>query len=71
MPYHLLTHVPCSDVQKRVINAATECCNGLGLHNGVFNAEFKLTSAGLKLIKVNGRQGGFYVQVRTFNSVCH
>jgi hypothetical protein len=47
-----------------MIAAAAQCCNCLGLRNGVFNVEFKMTGMGPKLIEINGRQGGFYIQVR-------
>ena len=37
--------------------AAFLCCLKVGLHNGVFNVEFKLTSSGFKLIEINPRPG--------------
>jgi hypothetical protein len=52
------------DKQMVMIAAAAQCCNCLGLKNGVFNVEFKMTGMGPKLIEINGRQGGFYIQVR-------
>ena len=34
----------------------------VGLGNGVFNVEFKMTPTGPKLIEINARMGGFYLR---------
>lgn len=41
--------------------AAFQCCYELGLRNGVFNVEMKLTATGPRLIEINARTGGFYI----------
>ncbi|XP_021365290.1 carnosine synthase 1-like [Mizuhopecten yessoensis] len=49
--------------------AASDCCNDIGLRNGVFNVEMKLTSTGPKLLEINGRMGGNYV--RSWMHTCY
>ena len=47
--------------QQQLISAAWQACRRLGLENGAFNVELKLSSTGPKLLEVNGRMGGFYI----------
>ncbi|XP_045172765.2 carnosine synthase 1-like isoform X2 [Mercenaria mercenaria] len=47
------------DKQARLIEAAYRCCLQIGLSNGTFNVEFKLTENGPKLIEINSRMGGY------------
>ncbi|XP_069122358.1 carnosine synthase 1-like [Argopecten irradians] len=42
--------------------AASDCCIDIGLMNGVFNVEMKITPAGPKLLEINGRMGGDYIR---------
>ncbi|XP_021354857.1 carnosine synthase 1-like [Mizuhopecten yessoensis] len=45
--------------QDQLKTAAHHCCCKVGLVNGVFNSEFKMTSSGPKLVEINGRVGSF------------
>lgn len=49
-----------SDKVGQLVTAAYQCCTEIGLENGVFNVEMKMTPTGPKLIKINARMGGFY-----------
>jgi biotin carboxylase len=44
----------------QLITAAYQCCTEIGLINGVFNVEMKMTPTGPKLIEINGRMAGYY-----------
>ncbi|XP_069114825.1 carnosine synthase 1-like [Argopecten irradians] len=44
-----------SDAKDQVITAAHLCCCKIGLVNGVFNTEWKITESGPKLVEINGR----------------
>ncbi|XP_060082534.1 carnosine synthase 1-like [Ylistrum balloti] len=57
-----------SDISK-LRTAASDCCIDIGLRNGVFNVEMKLTSVGPKLIEINGRMGGDYI--RNWMHICY
>ncbi|XP_056016252.1 carnosine synthase 1-like isoform X1 [Ostrea edulis] len=48
------------DKLSQLITAAYQCCTEIGLKNGVFNVEMKMTPTGPKLIEINARMGGFY-----------
>jgi carnosine synthase len=48
------------DKLGQLITAAYQCCIGVGLINGVFNVEMKMTSTGPKLIEINAQMGGYY-----------
>jgi len=48
--------------ENQLIKAAYQCCIEIGLENGTFNVEMKMTPTGPKLIEVNGRMGGFYLR---------
>ncbi|XP_052236918.1 carnosine synthase 1-like isoform X2 [Dreissena polymorpha] len=50
------------DRQSQLIVAAFKCCVDVGLSDGVFNVEMKMTARGPKLIEINGRMGGFYLR---------
>ncbi|XP_052214299.1 carnosine synthase 1-like [Dreissena polymorpha] len=47
------------DRQAQLIVAAFKCCVDIGLSDGVFNVEMKMTARGPKLIEINGRMAGF------------
>ncbi|XP_060084972.1 carnosine synthase 1-like [Ylistrum balloti] len=49
----------CEELQDQLKTAAHQCCCKAGLLNGVFNSEFKMTKAGLKLVEINGRTGSY------------
>ena len=51
-----------SDKASQLITAAYQCCTEIGLANGVFNVELKMTPTGPKLIEINARMGGFYLR---------
>lgn len=51
-----------SDKRAQLVTAAYTCCNELGLINGVFNVEMKMTRTGPKLLEINARMGGFYLR---------
>jgi carnosine synthase len=42
------------------VTAAHQCCTEIGLVDGVFNVEMKMTKTGPNLIEINARMGGFY-----------
>lgn len=42
----------------QLIEAAFQCCIKIGLENGVFNLDMKMTLSGPKLIEINPRMGG-------------
>ncbi|XP_052234453.1 carnosine synthase 1-like isoform X2 [Dreissena polymorpha] len=50
------------DKQAQLVTAAYQCCTEIGLSNGVFNVEMKMTQTGPKLIEINARMGGFYIR---------
>jgi len=50
------------DQQAALAFAAFTCVREVGLTDGVFNVELKMTSTGPKLIEINGRMGGFYIR---------
>ncbi|XP_072041227.1 carnosine synthase 1-like [Amphiura filiformis] len=50
-----------SDKQAQLVTAAYQCCNEIGLSNGVYNVEMKMTATGPKLIEINARMGGAYI----------
>lgn len=50
------------DKQSQLIVAAYQCCVEIGLSDGVFNVEMKMTETGPKLIEINARMGGFYLR---------
>lgn len=50
------------DRQGQLITAAYQCCTEIGLVDGVFNVEMKMTHFGPKLIEINARMGGFYLR---------
>ncbi|XP_033739330.1 carnosine synthase 1-like [Pecten maximus] len=45
------------ELRDQLITAAHQCCCKVGLLNGVFNTEFKMTKCGFKVIEINGRTG--------------
>lgn len=45
------------DLTKQLITAGFQCCKKVGLYNGVFNLEMKLTNTGFRLVEINGRVG--------------
>ncbi|XP_053386939.1 carnosine synthase 1-like [Mercenaria mercenaria] len=47
------------DKQARLIEAAYRCCLQIGLCDGTFNVEFKVTENGPKLLEINSRMGGY------------
>ena len=51
-----------SDKAAQLITAAYQCCTEIGLSDGVFNVELKMTPTGPKLIEINARMGGFYLR---------
>ncbi|KAJ8320837.1 hypothetical protein KUTeg_002424 [Tegillarca granosa] len=51
-----------SDKRAQLVTSAYTCCNELGLINGVFNVEMKMTQTGPKLLEINARMGGFYLR---------
>ena len=51
-----------SDKASQLITAAYQCCTEIGLSNGVFNVELKMTPTGPKLVEINARMGGFYLR---------
>ncbi|XP_076088640.1 carnosine synthase 1-like [Mytilus galloprovincialis] len=50
------------DRKGQLIIAAYQCCTEIGLVDGVFNVEMKMTNTGPKLIEINARMGGFYLR---------
>ncbi|XP_033739332.1 carnosine synthase 1-like [Pecten maximus] len=46
-----------AELKDQLITAAHQCCCKVGLLNGVFNAELKMTESGPKIIEINGRIG--------------
>ncbi|KAL3855357.1 hypothetical protein ACJMK2_014572 [Sinanodonta woodiana] len=51
-----------NDKQRQLITAVYQCCTKIGMENGVFNVEMKMNSRGPRLVKINGRMGGFYLR---------
>ncbi|XP_072041147.1 carnosine synthase 1-like [Amphiura filiformis] len=51
-----------SDKQGQLVNAAYQCCTVIGLSNGVYNVEMKMTSTGPKLIEINAQMGSLYIR---------
>ncbi|XP_053395922.1 carnosine synthase 1-like [Mercenaria mercenaria] len=50
------------DKQARLIEAAYRCCLQIGLSDGTFNVDFKLTENGPKLLEINSRMGGYCIR---------
>ena len=50
------------DREGQLVTAAYQCCTEIGLVDGVFNVEMKMTKTGPKLIEINARMGGFYLR---------
>ncbi|KAL4216930.1 Carnosine synthase 1 [Mactra antiquata] len=50
------------DKQAQLVTAAYQCCTEIGLSNGTYNVEMKMTKTGPKLIEINARMGGFYLR---------
>ncbi|XP_052218259.1 carnosine synthase 1-like [Dreissena polymorpha] len=50
------------DRQAQLIVAAFKCCVDIGLSDGVFNVEMKMTARGPKLIEINGRMGDAFLR---------
>jgi carnosine synthase len=50
------------DREGHLVTAAYQCCTEIGLVDGVFNVEMKMTKTGPKLIEINARMGGFYLR---------
>ncbi|CAC5423555.1 CRNS1 [Mytilus coruscus] len=50
------------DRKGQLITAAYQCCTEIGLVDGVFNVEMKMTNTGPRLIEINARMGGFYLR---------
>lgn len=46
-------------LKGEIINASFDCCRKIGLDNGVYNVEMKLTNTGFKLVEINIRPGSF------------
>ncbi|XP_064614478.1 carnosine synthase 1-like [Liolophura sinensis] len=44
---------------NQLVYAAFHCCIGIGLDNGTFNVDLKMTATGPKLIEINARLGGY------------
>ncbi|XP_072033047.1 carnosine synthase 1-like [Amphiura filiformis] len=47
-----------SDKQAQLVTAAYQCCTEIGLSNGVYNVEMKMTPTGPKLLEINARMAG-------------
>ncbi|XP_060594421.1 carnosine synthase 1-like [Ruditapes philippinarum] len=63
-PYYIATarRMPTflpKEQRNQIIDAAFRCCLGIGLTDGLFNAEFMMTANGPKLIEINPRMGGY------------
>jgi carnosine synthase len=50
------------DREGQLVTAAYQCCTEIGLVDGVFNVEMKMTKTGPNLIEINARMGGFYLR---------
>jgi carnosine synthase len=50
------------DREGQLVTAAYQCCTEIGLVDGVFNVDMKMTKTGPKLIEINARMGGFYLR---------
>jgi hypothetical protein len=50
-------------LQASVLDVASEALVALGIRTGCFHTEIKVTDAGLRVIEVNGRIGGFVAPV--------
>ncbi|CAC5390296.1 CRNS1 [Mytilus coruscus] len=50
------------DRKGQPITAAYQCCTEIGLVDGVFNVEMKMTNTGTRLIEINARMDGFYLR---------
>jgi len=50
-------------VVAEVLELATKALDALGVRTGCFHTEIKATTAGLRVIEVNGRIGGFVAEV--------
>lgn len=48
--------------QDALKQAALRCLRDLGLRDGVYNVELRLTAGGPRLIEINLRMGGFYIR---------
>ena len=59
---HLLPSRLPPSVQAQLFEASVSCLRALGLRQGVFNVEMRLTADGPRLIEINLRMGGFYIR---------
>jgi carnosine synthase len=50
------------DKVGQLVTAAYQCCTEIGLVNGVFNVEMKMTQTGPKLIEINATMTGSYLR---------
>ncbi|XP_052224633.1 carnosine synthase 1-like isoform X1 [Dreissena polymorpha] len=50
------------DKQAQMVSAAFQCLSEIGLSNGVFNVQMKMTHTGPKLIDINARTGSLYIR---------
>ncbi|XP_052090326.1 carnosine synthase 1-like [Mytilus californianus] len=46
-------------LKGEIINASFDCCRKIGLDNGVYNVEMKLTNTGFKMVEINTRPGSY------------
>ncbi|XP_013419242.1 carnosine synthase 1-like [Lingula anatina] len=47
------------DKQRQLVTATQQCVRAVGLTDGVYDIEFKMTPMGPKLIEINGRMAGY------------
>lgn len=68
MPSTIITGVE----SKQILSRITQALKYLSLTHGVFNVEFILTAFGVKIIDVNPRPGGYYINewVNAITGVC-
>lgn len=59
---HLMPSALSADTQDALVQAAVTCLNTLGFRDGVFNVELRNTPTGPRLLEINARMGGFYIQ---------
>ncbi|XP_013413698.1 carnosine synthase 1-like [Lingula anatina] len=48
------------DKQRQLVTATEQCVRAVGLTDGVYNIEFKMTPTGPKLTEINGRMTGYH-----------
>ncbi|XP_013388997.2 carnosine synthase 1-like [Lingula anatina] len=48
------------DKQRQLVTATQQCVRAVGLTDGVYNIEFKMTPTGPKLTEINGRMSGYH-----------